>query len=562
MKATEKRNLVKAYSYCRVLKIVKNIPTLPSIPFLGVALQFYKIKSPNGMIEVLSPCLQSSPQKIIKCWIGPKIVVCLLNPKYIEVPIVLSSKDALDRDSVYKILHIYGSGLFTENGKKWKELRKPLHKVLSSKAVESYFHFFQESAVKFCKFLQQYAVTGEKLDLKHGITNFSVDLLSACTLGYETNEMFNSKLTVGKCASEILYSATKMMHTPHYIVFNSLIPYGADGRNLIKSSKEMWSFILKGRMNEIVSPEENDITNPQFYSDFLIQKGKEYGLSHEELARLATDYVMAGFDAPAVMSAATLMMLAMNPEHEEAVYREQVEILGDDLSVLPSENDLSKMHYLNRVIRKLYVFLVQYYLGLPRMILFLMVNNILIASVVYVCGELSSIVREYINQFISISTKSGVYLRLKFDNDVTIEIFQVDDRISTNYLYFIIIIFYAEQFTLPKGCSVYISIHDLHRDPSNWSHPHEFYPDHFLPKEVAKRPKGAYIPFSWGPRSCPGPQFANVEMRVLLSRVIREYKFETDLKLDKLSYKYSLLIEPAEGFMMKVVSRNLQEKKK
>lgn len=59
-----------------------------------------------------------------------------------------------------------------------------------------------------------------------------------------------------------------------------------------------------------------------------------------------------GFDAPAVMSAATLMMLAMNPEHEEAVYREQVEILGDDLSVLPSENDLSKMHYLNRVIKE------------------------------------------------------------------------------------------------------------------------------------------------------------------------------------------------------------------
>ncbi|XP_073970423.1 cytochrome P450 4V2-like isoform X2 [Rhodnius prolixus] len=485
--------LIAAYSYCRVLKIVKNIPTLPSIPFLGVALQFYKIKSPNGMIEVLSPCLQSSPQKIIKCWIGPKIVVCLLNPKYIEI--VLSSKDALDRDSVYKILHIYGSGLFTENGKKWKELRKPLHKVLSSKAVESYFHFFQESAVKFCKFLQQYAVTGEKLDLKHGITNFSVDLLSACTLGYETNEMFNSKLTVGKCASEILYSATKMMHTPHYIVFNSLIPYGADGRNLIKSSKEMWSFvgsILKGRMNEIVSPEENDITNPQFYSDFLIQKGKEYGLSHEELARLATDYVMAGFDAPAVMSAATLMMLAMNPEHEEAVYREQVEILGDDLSVLPSENDLSKMHYLNRVIKE------------------------------------------------TLRIFSPVTILRTTKNDIILD----------------------EQFTLPKGCSVYISIHDLHRDPSNWSHPHEFYPDHFLPKEVAKRPKGAYIPFSWGPRSCPGPQFANVEMRVLLSRVIREYKFETDLKLDKLSYKYSLLIEPAEGFMMKVVSRNLQEKKK
>lgn len=44
----------------------------------------------------------------------------------------------------------------------------------------------------------------------------------------------------------------------------------------------------------------------------------------------------------------------------------------------------------------------------------------------------------------------------------------------------------------------------LHRDPDIWTHPDEFYPDHFLPEEAAARPKGSYFPFSWGPRSCPG----------------------------------------------------------
>lgn len=65
-------------------------------------------------------------------------------------------------------------------------------------------------------------------------------------------------------------------------------------------------------------------------------------------------------------------------------------------------------------------------------------------------------------------------------------------------------IFAGDGIKLPKGCMALIAFMYLHRDPDIWSHPEEFYPDHFLPEEVAARPKGAYLPFSWGPRSCPG----------------------------------------------------------
>lgn len=68
----------------------------------------------------------------------------------------------------------------------------------------------------------------------------------------------------------------------------------------------------------------------------------------------------------------------------------------------------------------------------------------------------------------------------------------------------IYIYFADEEYTLPKGSTAYLMFYSLHRDPKYWSHPQEFYPDHFLPEEVAKRPKGTYLPFSWGPRSCPG----------------------------------------------------------
>ncbi|KAL1132771.1 hypothetical protein AAG570_010723, partial [Ranatra chinensis] len=57
---------------------------------------------------------------------------------------------------------------------------------------------------------------------------------------------------------------------------------------------------------------------------------------------------------------------------------------------------------------------------------------------------------------------------------------------------------------LPAESTVCVSIYTLHRDPKYWEHPDEFYPEHFLPENVASRPKYAYLPFSAGPRNCPG----------------------------------------------------------
>lgn len=57
---------------------------------------------------------------------------------------------------------------------------------------------------------------------------------------------------------------------------------------------------------------------------------------------------------------------------------------------------------------------------------------------------------------------------------------------------------------MPTGSSVYMSMYKVHRNPKIWAHPNEFYPDHFLPENVATRPKYSFIPFSAGPRNCPG----------------------------------------------------------
>ena len=76
----------------------------------------------------------------------------------------------------------------------------------------------------------------------------------------------------------------------------------------------------------------------------------------------------------------------------------------------------------------------------------------------------------------------------------------------------------------PAGAQVVLSPWHLHRHERIWENPDAFDPARFDSENGKQGLRSAYIPFSAGPRVCPGAGFAMVEGPLLLAQLMRAYR--------------------------------------
>ncbi|XP_067013699.2 cytochrome P450 4C1 [Anabrus simplex] len=111
--------------------------------------------------------------------------------------------------------------------------------------------------------------------------------------------------------------------------------------------------------------------------------------------------------------------------------------------------------------------------------------------------------------------------------------------------------------TIPEGCMLFIPIYFIHRDPRFFPDPERFDPDRFLPDKSQERHPYSYVPFGAGPRMCVGYKYAEMQMAVTLSTVLRKYKFMPAVPYECLhKLEITLITRPTSGFMVKMLPRS------
>ncbi|XP_019059121.1 PREDICTED: cytochrome P450 72A13-like [Tarenaya hassleriana] len=82
--------------------------------------------------------------------------------------------------------------------------------------------------------------------------------------------------------------------------------------------------------------------------------------------------------------------------------------------------------------------------------------------------------------------------------------------------------------TLPANIEISIPVILIHRDPDLWGEDaNEFKPERFEDGiSRATKNQVSFLPFGWGPRICPGQNFALTETKMALALILRRFSFE------------------------------------
>lgn len=107
---------------------------------------------------------------------------------------------------------------------------------------------------------------------------------------------------------------------------------------------------------------------------------------------------------------------------------------------------------------------------------------------------------------------------------------------------------------IKKGSQIILSAWHLHRHTKIWDQPDAFDPTRFHTKEGKQCMRDAYIPFSAGPRVCPGSGFAMLEGPLILSMLVRSCRFELVKERPAVPIAH-LTLRSKDGIWLKVTKR-------
>lgn len=103
-------------------------------------------------------------------------------------------------------------------------------------------------------------------------------------------------------------------------------------------------------------------------------------------------------------------------------------------------------------------------------------------------------------------------------------------------------------FRIPKGAPIMISPYVLHHDERFHPEPEVFRPERWTKEYERGLPKGAYMPFSLGPRICMGHAFAMMESKLILGTCVQRAEPHVAPGYEP-EHKAQLSLHPGDGGM-------------
>ncbi|XP_052739352.1 cytochrome P450 4C1-like [Bicyclus anynana] len=406
--------------------------------------------------------------------------VGLYNPEDIEK--VLSSVRYNDKQGVYKFLHPWlGEGLLTSNGSKWHQRRKLLTPAFHFNILKKYFQTFTEQTEVFLKKVEM-EIGNTQTDLLPLISSTTLQIMCETAMGTSMTEEIESVMSKYMNAIEIVGESVVKRMCRAWLIYEPFFNLSKIGRTQKAALSDLHTFT-----NKIINERKQFLMNI-----------KSYRQENDEI----------------ISKKGRLAMLDLLIENEK-LGNITVEGIREEVDTFMFEGHDTTATALT-------------------FLLMVIANEIEVQEKIY--QEMQNIFGESQRSATMQDLSEMSYLEccikesLRLYPSVPLIARYVTEEVNLS------------GYTIPAHTNYHIFIYDLHRRADIYPEPERFIPERFLPENCAKRHRYAYIPFSAGPRNCIGQKFAMLEMKSLVSSLLRRFRLEAVTKPSDLQFRTDLVL--------------------
>ncbi|XP_069680219.1 cytochrome P450 4C1-like isoform X1 [Periplaneta americana] len=475
-----------------IREMMDKLPGPPVYPILGTLLPYIFYK-PEDYWD-LGVRFLNEYKPLVKVWLGPVPAVGVTDPTFVET--ILNNTKMIEKGHVYKLLDAWlGTGLLTSTGQKWHSHRKIITPSFHFKILEKFMPVFADNCDILVNKLKK-EVGREVFDVYPYICACSLDIICESAMGTSVNaQKFGDSDYINA-----VYNMKRIFMeraSKPYLLSDFIFKFSKWGKLQDKSLKILHGFtkkVIKERKEQRVNCSQKICTDDDIY----------YGTKRR---------------------VAFLDMLLEAAENGENLTDKDIQEEVDTFMFEGHDTVTAAINFS----------------------LFLLGLHPDIQNRVY--QELKDIFHDSDRSPTIKDLQDMKYLQMVIKE--TLRLYPsvpLIARLAPND-------FELGPYKIPAGISVVIPMFFLHYDPDTFPNPKEFNPDNFLPEKIVNRHPYAYVPFSAGARNCIGQKFAMLELKMVLSSILRYYEIRSIDKMEDLVMVLEIVLKPKNGFRISITPR-------
>lgn len=382
-----------------------------------------------------------------------------------DAEMILGSSKNLNKRNIYKFLHPFlKTGLLTSNGSKWHTRRRMLTPAFHFDILREYLDVFKEESDKLVASLRE--VVGTNVNVVPITTQFTLNTICDTAMGVKLSDLGND----GLIYRENIYKVGKLL------VFRLLRPW--------LRLNFLYSLLGYGKqMDKVLEP-------VLAFTKSIIKQRKENFVN--------TDTVGTVLDNENIYFGTKKRRYAMM----DTLLLAESKGLIDDEGIIEETDTFTFEGHDTTSSAIIFTFLLLAHHPEAQETILNEIQEVLGTKEDLTIEDFSKL--EYLDRVVKEALR--IYPPVTF----------ISRELSEDLVH--------DGFTQPKGSGCNIHIYDIHRDPNVFPDPEKFDPNRFLPENCAGRNNFAFIAFSAGMRNCIGQRFAMLELKMVLLKIIRNFK--------------------------------------